>query len=238
MARKPPERPRWYFSLRSPYAWFAFRDLLEHHREVADAIDWLPCWEPDPPTAGLLAGIELPWVPMSRAKSFYVLKDTRRLARERGLSMSWPVDREPHWDVPHLGFLAAEEAGRGREFVSLAYQERWEKGRDICDRAVIASIAGRLGLDPGGVADACDDPWFQRAGAERLTRSYHDGVFGVPFFIRGREPFFGVDRLPAYARAHRGGGPLPAPGAAARSGGPLAGLLPAGLDSGPGGGCG
>ena len=45
MARR---RPRWYFSFRSPYSWLAYRDLISRYQDVAELIDWLPFWEPDP----------------------------------------------------------------------------------------------------------------------------------------------------------------------------------------------
>ncbi|MCW7944041.1 isomerase [Streptomyces hygroscopicus] len=241
MAKPSAKPPRWYFSLRSPYSWFAYRDLMDRYRDVADALEWIPCWEPDDPTARLLgdAGVELPWVPMSRAKNFYVLQDARRLAHERGLTMTWPIDRDPHWDVAHLGHLAAEQAGLGRAYVDLVYRARWEHGRDICDRAVIGDIAVQLGLERDRLAAACDSPRLQRAGADVLTRSYHDGAFGVPFFILGREKYFGTDRLPAFVRAFRetyAAPPDALPNPASDE--PLAGITALGLDAGHAGGCG
>jgi hypothetical protein len=32
---------------------------------------------------------------------------------------------------------------------------------------------------------------------------YHDGVFGVPFFVHGREKFWGLDRLETFAESIR-----------------------------------
>ncbi|MFD3697137.1 hypothetical protein ACFWUZ_13460 [Streptomyces sp. NPDC058646] len=37
--RRPP---RFYFSLRSPYSWLAYRDLHERHPDVADVLEWRP----------------------------------------------------------------------------------------------------------------------------------------------------------------------------------------------------
>jgi len=244
-------RPRWYFSLRSPYSWLAYRDLTQRYPDVAGEIDWLPFWEPDPQTTWLLAeaNVELPIVPMSRAKNFYILQDTRRLARARGLAMTWPVDRDPVWEVSHLGYLVAAAQGQGRRYVDLVYRVRWEQGLDICDRAVIGGVAAELGLDPGPVSTAADDPELRRQGTECLIRSYHDGLFGVPFFVLGRDKYFGVDRLRAFARAYRGepADSEPADDEAADDEAGLAWLedlteLPAltapGIDGGPAGGCG
>ncbi|MFD7909689.1 2-hydroxychromene-2-carboxylate isomerase [Streptomyces sp. NPDC059752] len=205
MAKKK-KQPRWYFSLRSPYSWFAYRDLTEHHADVADAIEWIPFWEPDEITQGMLdeADVELPIVAMSRAKGFYILQDTARLSKARGLAMTWPIDKDPNWEVSHLAYLVAEREGRGREFIDLAYRARWEEGRDITKRETMAEIAGVLGLAPELLAGAVDDPDVRKQGVECLVSSYQDGLFGVPFFVYGRDKFWGADRLRLFVAAHRG----------------------------------
>jgi 2-hydroxychromene-2-carboxylate isomerase len=210
---RTPKPPRWYFSLRSPYSWFAYRDLVERYSDVAEKIEWIPFWEPDDQTQRLLAqsNVTLPIVPMSRAKNFYILQDTRRLARARGLTMTWPVDREPIWEVAHLAYLVAENAGRGRDYIDAVYRARWEQGRNISDPSVIADIANELGLDADRAAGACEDSELRRRGVEMLERSYRDGLFGVPFFIHGNDKFFGVDRLRAYVAAVRGEEPALGP---------------------------
>lgn len=206
MADKLGKTPRWYFSLRSPYSWFAYRDLTENYPDVLDAVEWIPYWEPDEWTERLLAedGVRLPGTEMTRAKNFYILQDTRRVARARGWPMTWPVDREPVWEVAHLAYLVAEEAGLGRDFVALAYRDRWERSRNISDRAVIAELAGELGLDADRVANAADDPELRRRGVACLARGHHDGAFGVPFFVHGYDKFWGTERLRGFVAAVRG----------------------------------
>jgi 2-hydroxychromene-2-carboxylate isomerase len=208
MARAP-KPPRWYFSLRSPYSYFAYRDLVDRYPDVADALEWIPFWEPDPLTLRMLdeADVRLAGVPMSRAKHFYILQDTRRLARARGLALTWPVDRAPVWEVSHLGYLVADDAGLGRGYVDRVYRARWVDGRDISDRQVIAGIAADLGLPADRVAGAADDADLRRRGVECLARSAADGLFGVPFFALGHERFFGVDRLRLVVAAARGEAP-------------------------------
>ncbi|MEU9349553.1 DsbA family protein [Streptomyces griseoloalbus] len=238
-------RPRWYFSLRSPYSWFAYRDLMSTHPEVLDAIDWLPFWEPDEETARLLAdeGVTLPIVAMSRAKNFYILQDTRRLATERGLTdISWPIDRDPCWEVAHLAWIAADDEGRGKDFVAAAYQARWQDGKNISEPEVIAGIAGELGLDAQRLSTAAQDPDLRKRGAALLAESAHDGLFGVPFFIHGRDKFWGVDRVAPFVRAVLGSEQADRPAAAKAVDAPdpatHADLFPAGGDMGHAGGCG
>jgi 2-hydroxychromene-2-carboxylate isomerase len=194
------KHPRFYFSLRSPYSWLAFHDLLRDAPDVADAIEWAPFWEPDERNSAELTarGETFPYVAMSRAKHLYILQDVARLAAARGLSVKWPVDREPVWEVPHLGYLVALREGLGREYIAAVCQARWQHGRDICSRDTVADIAASLGLDPPEVANACDDPSLRARGVELLLDVCRDGVFGVPFFVHRFTRFWGVDRLPDF----------------------------------------
>ncbi|WP_019819304.1 DsbA family protein, partial [Saccharomonospora saliphila] len=139
----PKKPPRWYFSFRSPYSWLAYRDLVDHHPDVAEAIEWRPFWEPDPEWSAVLAeaGGSFPYVPMSQAKHRYILQDVRRLAAERGLAMRWPVDRNPRWEVAHLGYLAARAEGAGAAYLAEVYRGRWERGEDISSPEVVAAAA-------------------------------------------------------------------------------------------------
>lgn len=213
------KQPRFYFSLRSPYSWLAYRELVGSYPEVAAAVEWVPFWEPDGESSRLLGelGGEFPYSTMSRAKSLYVLQDVKRLAGELGVSFRWPVDRAPVWEVPHLGYLVAERAGLGKEYVALAYRARWERGRDICDRGVVGGIGRELGLNADEVAGACDDAELRAAGALVLMRICKDGVFGVPFFVHGFSRYWGMERLGAFV-SHLGldsVGELPVPVGAA-----------------------
>ncbi|MEU5267230.1 2-hydroxychromene-2-carboxylate isomerase [Streptomyces hygroscopicus] len=202
MAVKPP---RWYFSLRSPYSWLAYRELTENAPDVADAIEWRPYWEPDEVSERMLAdaGIHLPYVAMSKEKHFYILQDVKRATVERGLSVVWPIDTAPNWDVSHLAYLVAEDAGRGRDFIDAVYRARWENGIDISERATMAAIGDELGLDPDALAGAVDDPEIRRRGIEALRAVDRDGVFGVPFFIHRHDKFWGLDRLAGFVASVR-----------------------------------
>ena len=197
--------PSFYFSLRSPYSWLACHDLAERYPDLADLIGRRPFWEPDAWSERLLAAARgrFVYTPMSREKHLYVLQDVSRLAAERGLSVRWPPDRNPCWEVPHLAYLAAHRHGLGRAFIEAAQRARWQEGRDICAPETVGGIARELGLDPAGAMAAADDPDLRAVGAQCLLDVYRDGVFGVPFFVCGREKYWGVDRLDAFAAAVR-----------------------------------
>jgi 2-hydroxychromene-2-carboxylate isomerase len=197
---------RWYFSFRSPYSWLTYLDLMARYPDVADALDWVPYWEPDDRSQYMLAeaGGHFPYTEMSRERHRYILQDVRRLTRSRGLPVVWPVDRDPCWEVAHLAYLVADAHGKGREYVAAIYRERWERGHDISLRSTIAAVGGEIGLDPALLADAADDEKVRRQGLDVLLAIDRDGVFGVPFFVRGYDRFWGLDRLSEVVALVRG----------------------------------
>ncbi len=201
--------PRLYFSFRSPYSWLGVEKLRRLSPETLDALEWIPFFDPDPATDELLtaASAQFHYVQMSRAKHFYLLMDTKRLAAAMELPMAWPIDVDPWWELPHLGWLAAQRAGRAREFYTAVIEARWHRGENICTEPVIRAVAERAGLDPDVVAGAPDDPELRRAGVEALTAAYHDDVFGIPYLKHGRQRFWGFDRVEAFLDHWRSSSP-------------------------------
>jgi 2-hydroxychromene-2-carboxylate isomerase len=207
-------KPRWYFNFRSPYSWLAHHDLTERYPDVAGMIDWIPYWDPDERTLSLLddKGAQFLYKPMAKDKHLYILADVRRLAADRGLTVSWPVDRSPAWEVAHLPYLIADAHGVGRDYVGRVHQARFEQGLDVTDPAVIETICGELGLDRTLVRDVLSDNELRARAVDELLSAYKDGVFGPPFFVNGREKFWGVDRLARFAASVRGTLPTAPPG--------------------------
>ncbi|GAA2398785.1 2-hydroxychromene-2-carboxylate isomerase [Streptomyces glaucosporus] len=229
--------PRFYFSLRSPYSWLAYEELTTRHPDLVGRLEWVPFFEPDDLSAQLLAeeGGRFPYSEMSREKNRYVLQDVGRITKARGIAVTWPVDRNPVWEVPHLGYLVADRAGRGHDYIAACYRARFGEGRDICDRSTIADIGAGLGIDRRAVSEASDDPGLRAEGVRILLDVCRDGVFGVPFFVHGFTRFWGLDRLDSFT-GHLRSGALPA--AAVPE--PLAGAVALGrsADDGHAGGCG
>ncbi|MFD0373955.1 2-hydroxychromene-2-carboxylate isomerase [Streptomyces sp. NPDC127112] len=234
--------PRFYFSLRSPYSWLAHQELLARHPDVVERLEWRPFWEPDEESARALeaAGGRFPYVAMSREKHLYILQDVRRLTRERGLEPTWPVDRAPCWEVPHLAWLVAQDAGRGPEFVGRVYRARWQEGRDICDPSVIGELGAELGLPAERLAGAVRDPELRARGVSALLDVWRDGVFGVPFLIDGHDKFWGTDRISDFARSVRGRATRDGNRKCAKAGSPNApaDTVARSADGGHAGGCG
>ncbi|WP_054813916.1 DsbA family protein [Nocardia arizonensis] len=225
--------PRAYFSFRSPYSWLAFHDLRLHSPRLLREIEWRPFWEPDAEFDALLtrAGGEFPYTPMSRAKHFYLLRDVRRLARRRGLTNCWPADVEPRWEPAHLTWFVAEDAGLALEYMDRVYAARWLEDADICDPRVVGAVARAVGVDVDMDA-VLASPALRARALDALLAVCADDVFGVPMFLRGRDKYWGLDRLADFVAAVA---PEPIPDLPDTV---AAGLLRRTADVGHAGGCG
>lgn len=197
MSRKPP---RVYFSFRSPFSWIAMRRLHELLPEAADVLEFIPFWDPDPLTTESLeaVGARLHYVQMSKAKHMYILQDTKRLTRRYGYEMTWPIDVDPWWELPHLAWLKARHSGCERALYLALTEARWKRGENICERDVLIYAANSVGLDGGDLVGAADDPAIRQEGTDALRRAWNEDIFGIPFFIVGRHKFWGLDRLDAF----------------------------------------
>lgn len=189
MTTQPP-RMTFVFGFRSPYAWLAHR-LIED-RLGADAvgcIELLPFWNPTKATRAALdeQGGAYLYTPMSRTRHLYILHDVRRLAAHFGYGITWPVDREhADWDLPHAAYLAACRMGEGPAVSRALFIARFERGEDICDRQTVLRLTGLDGSNQQTHAEC----------VAALQRCGDAGVFGLPFFLVGRQSFWGLDRLP------------------------------------------
>lgn len=196
---KQPDR--WYFSFRSPYSWLAYRDLSRMRGDLLESLEWRPFFEPGPQLRSALKdrGRAIPYVPMSKEKHLYILQDVHRLAAERGLVNVWPLDNCPCWETSHLAWFVAADAGRSRDYVDAIYEARWERSENISDPQTIRRVGERIGLNPEALAGAASDPEMQARGLAALMAVCDDQVFGVPMFITGRDRYWGLDRVQAFA---------------------------------------
>lgn len=195
--------PKFYFSFRSPYSWVGAHMLYKRVDPKEYGIELVPFFEPDEESQKALAahGETFPYVPMSRAKHLYILQDVKRIVDRLGLKMTWPVDKAPHWEVSHLPWLVARKYGREMDYFWAVYRTRWEEGRDISDPEVIADVARGVGLDGAEVKNALADPAIREEGTKALLEICKNGVFGVPFFAKGFQKFWGIDRMEEFFKA-------------------------------------
>lgn len=203
--RTRPHLVRFYFSYRSPFSWLATARLPVVLDGMPVAVEYWPVWEPDPLLATRLATQGLTWnfPPLTRRKRHYIFQDVRRLARAYGLPLVWPIDRDPEWSLPHLGLLFAREHGRERSYHEQVFAHRFTRGDNVTDPIILARIADEVGLDGASLLRSIHDERYAETAVSCFRQADEDGVFGWPFFVYGRDRFWGHDRLTWLAEAIR-----------------------------------
>lgn len=96
---------RFYFSLRSPYAWLAAERLESELGGLGVPVELLPIY----PTAEVFPN-DPAAVP---EKVAYMVQDILRLTREHGLTVRFPSSTDPDWSVSHAAVLHAHRQGSG-----------------------------------------------------------------------------------------------------------------------------
>lgn len=201
-----PRAPRLYFSFRSPFSWLTIRQLSKLAPDELDELELIPFWDPDEETSVRLEqrGARFHYQQMSKAKHLYILGDTRRITQRLGVNMCWPVDRDPHWEIPHLAWLQAQRDGQDRVLYQALVEARWGRGEDICDEDALRRLADDAGLDGAALASAHRDEEIRAESVECLVRAYHDDIFGIPYILDGRHRFWGLDRVGWWLSHRRG----------------------------------
>jgi 2-hydroxychromene-2-carboxylate isomerase len=185
---------RFYFSFRSPYAWFAAERL---ERELAGcdyALELVPLF----PTAETFPNdpVRLP------NKLRYLMVDTMRLAREYELPMRFGAAIDTHWAKAHAAFLGAQQRGVGVRFMVEMFRARFGEARDVGDDTVLTAVAERCELSGEEILAAAHSPTLQAEVSDNFKLGQQrDGIFGVPSFVYRGELFWGHDRIASLRRA-------------------------------------
>lgn len=206
----PPHEVKFYFSYRSPYAWLATRRMESMLTGLPVELLLRPVWEPEPELEKRLAEIEISWhfAQPSREKRRYIFQDIRRYVRAGGLRFKWPIDRDSRWTLAHLGHLFAREHGRERAYHRTLFDLRFERGENILDPERVGEVLRSLGLDSGDFLQRVEADRFWDEIVRCFEEAEADGVCGWPFFVYGRQRFWGNDRLEWLAEAVRADHPV------------------------------
>ena len=128
-----------------------------------------------------------------RRKVRYLYVDARRIAKERGLVI-FPPRKIFSSRLAFYGGLYAERHGKFREYSGRVFERFWKRELDVEDRGAIDAVIAEAGLDARDFARYVDGQ--ARADLDAcFAEADRDGVFGVPTFIVGGEPFWGQDRI-------------------------------------------
>ena len=187
---------RFYFSFRSPYAWFAAERWQAELGDLSPAVERIPFY----PTAATFPNdpVRLP------AKLAFVLQDMRRLARDFQLSLRPPPALDTDWGRAHAAYLGVEAAqpSHAEPFMLEMFRARFARGLDVALPAVIAEAAERAGADPAVANTAAGSvPLQERVAKNFVEGQTRDGIFGAPSFAYRGQLYWGHDRLHHLRRA-------------------------------------
>lgn len=186
--------------------------VLEFWYEFASNYSWLSAVRIE--AAAREAGVEIVWRPfllgpifraqgwtsspfnLFPAKGRHMRRDMARIAEARGLPLTWPkIFPANGLDAARLAHLG-ERDGWVAPFSRAVFEAEFQEGRDIADRAVLAEILERLGLEAEACLAATAEPLLKAGLIARTQTAIDRGVFGAPtFFTPDGELFWGDDRL-------------------------------------------
>jgi 2-hydroxychromene-2-carboxylate isomerase len=113
-----------------------------------------------------------------------------RFAARADVPLTMPA-AHPRRSVEAMRLLIACPDAQRPALTHALYRAYWVDGRDVADRAVLAELAARHGLD-AGVIDAPETKAALHAATEAAAAR---GLFGVPAMGVGDRFFWGQDRL-------------------------------------------
>lgn len=205
MSPRPMRSPRWYVSVRSPYSWLALRDAEGYGSELLADSEMRVFFEPTEELAGNVTekSAVFHYTPMSRAKHLYILRDVARLARQRELTLTWPVDENPAWEVSSVALarVLEESPSEGKRLALVLANARWIEGRNVHEESTVADCLTGMGLD-SRLASLHRTEEGLEIGRTVLKQLDRDGVFGVPYLVVGRETYWGLERLSLAEESH------------------------------------
>jgi len=189
-APERPEKLELFYSFRSPYSYLSIERIAALCREQKIRLEIRPVMPM------ITRGVALP-----RAKKFYIIRDSARIARREGIPFGKICDPlgqgvEHCFDV----FTVAESQGRALAWVVSAGRGIWAEGLDPAKEQDLETLATRAGLSWSEVQPQLGkNRWRDMAKANRETLD-ELGLWGVPCFRYGNFTTWGQDRIPLLAR--------------------------------------
>lgn len=181
-----------YFDFSSPYGYFAGTKINELAAKHGRSVIWRPI---------LLGAVfkitgqqPLPTIPL---KGSYASHDLVRSARLFGVPYKTPSKFPVSGTAPSRAFywVSDKDPVLAIKLAQALYYAYFAEDRDISNPEVTANVAAKLGLEKDQVAQALNDPAVKERLKTEVDAAIERGVFGSPFIIVDKEPFWGSDRL-------------------------------------------
>jgi len=181
-----------YFDFSSPYGYFASARINELAAKHGRSVIWRPI------LLGAVFKISgqqpLTTIPL---KGSYASHDLVRSARLFGMPYKMPSKFPVSGTAPSRAFywVSDKDPVLAIKLAQALYHAYFAEDRDISNPEVTANVAAKLGLEKDRVAQALNAPAVKERLKPAVDAAIERGVFGSPFIIVDKEPFWGSDRL-------------------------------------------
>lgn len=181
-----------YFDLSSPYSYVASEWIEALAARHGRTVSW----------RAVLLGVifqaaELKSPVSHPIKREYSLHDFARSARFAGVPFTLPTKFPVATQNAARLFwwLHASDSGRAAQWARHCLRAYFTRGSvDLSEAASLRDLAVEFGLDAAEAEAVWNDPAWKARLKDACTSAVAQGVFGAPFFVVDREPFWGNDR--------------------------------------------
>jgi predicted DsbA family dithiol-disulfide isomerase len=169
-----------------PFCYLAEFPLADAIRGLDVTVEWMPFELRPYPHPTLRPEGE--YLQRAWAQSVYPM------AEAMGVSIVLPeISPQPHTHLAFEGYQYAREHGQGTAYNHRVLEAFFRDGQDIGQVEVLTRLAGEVGLDQAGFAQALRSRRYREAHQRVLRHAQHEvGVSGVPLFVIGRQTLSGV----------------------------------------------
>jgi 2-hydroxychromene-2-carboxylate isomerase len=143
------------------------------------------------------------------ARQRYRVVELQRWRDRHGLDFNirpkyWPFDVNL---ADRFVIAVAMSGADPAPFLSGAFASIWERDQNLADEAVLARIAGEVGLDGQALLRLARSEAAEQGYEQNFRDAVASDVFGVPSYVLDGEVFWGQDRLPLLDEALSSGRP-------------------------------
>lgn len=181
-----------YYDLTSPYSYVAAELIEGIAREGNAEVNYLPT------LLGFVfkaTGNSAPM--MNPTKGKYSANDFLRTARYYDLPIQWPKQFPINATCATRALLKLKDQQPDKmgELTRALYRAYFVEGKDITTVDGVAAVADAIGLNGADLALANDDEAYKAKTRDLVQQAVGAGMFGAPYFVVGKECFWGQDRM-------------------------------------------
>lgn len=188
---------RFFFDFSSPYSYIASEWIEALAARHGRTVQW----------HAILLGATFQAAELKSPVSYpikrdYSLRDFERSARFAGVPLKnpqkFPISTQNAARV--FWWLNDKEPATASQWARHCLRAYFARGVDLSDAARLMELAAEFGIDANEAEAVWNDPaWKARLKAAN-DAAIAEGVWGAPFFIIDKEPFWGNDRRPQIER--------------------------------------